>query len=539
MEENEKLKIGINSENDVSQQNGNAEVKPKNKKLTIVLVSVIIVLLIAIGVCVGLWFAGDTTKIINNKEEVVKEEENTSKKLDETKPWVYDADYNKDKEVKTVNNDEGTVWKSSDTLKYPYVNINSKYAEKVNSEIKANFEKNYEHYGISYPEKRINGSYLAEIKYEYYVTDKILSLKINEWFGAVPGGSTPKYYIYNFNLETLEEATLEDVYKECGFNTLNELNDKINITISNEKAEGNLLSDSEWYNNLFYIGKDSVFNIMVNGPVMISNLEIKTNVTKIDNNTESKTENKTDNKVSKSYFEENKNLNYSSNPADSINGKVAILKMGEKVLQTKMCDGYYEYTDNFGNTYYIKQITNITSEYRLRGNNNWAELFRAVIYYVDKDGVNKSFDTAVIVPTNKQDSYIYGPYENYTGTTSFVKSFTNLYAYEEDKNDSTNNLYVKKTLTNEYGDATKTIDVYGRDFIQIVGATGRDNIYYINKDNQLCRTSLVDLNTQILASDVKDIQIDQYDKIHAYPLGNSFLNNIAMEDSNVIYENIN
>lgn len=250
-------------------------------------------------------------------------------------------------------------------------------------------------------------------------------------------------------------------------------------------------------------------------------------------------ENKTDNKVSKSYFEENKNLNYSSNPADSINGKVAILKMSEKVFQTKMCDGYYEYTDNFGNTYYIKQITNITSEYKLRGNNNWAELFRAVIYYVDKDGVNKSFDTAVIVPTNKQESYIYGPYENYTGTTSFVKSFTNLYAYEEGKNDSTNNLYIKKTLTNEYGDATKTIDVYGREFIQIVGATGRDNIYYINKDNQLCRTSLVDLNTQILASDVKDIQIDQYDKIHAYPLGNSFLNNIAMEDSNVIYENIN
>lgn len=537
MEENEKLKIGINSENDVSQQNGNAEVKPKNKKLTIVLVSVIIVLLIAIGVCVGLWFAGDTTKIINNKEEVVKEEENTSKKLDKTKPWVYDADYNKDKEVKTVNNDEGM--KSSDTLKYPYVNINSKYAEKVNSEIKANYENNYEHYGTSYPEKEISGSYFARIEYEYYVTDKILSLKINEWFGAVPGGMTPNYYIYNFNLETLEEASLEDVYKECGFKSLDELNDKINITISNEKAKENLLSDSEWYNNMFYMGKNSVFNIMVNGPINIQNLEIKTNVTKIDNNTESKTENKTDNKVSKSYFEENKNLNYSSNPADGINGKVAILKMGEKVFQTKMCDGYYEYTDNFGNTYYIKQITNITSEYRLRGNNNWAELFRAVIYYVDKDGVNKSFDTAVIVPTNKQESYIYGPYENYTGTTSFVKSFTNLYAYEEGNNDSTNNLYIKKTLTNEYGDATKTIDVYGREFIQIVGATGRDNIYYINKDNQLCRTSLVDLNTQILASDVKDIQIDQYDKIHAYPLGNSFLNNIAMEDSNVIYENIN
>lgn len=245
------------------------------------------------------------------------------------------------------------------------------------------------------------------------------------------------------------------------------------------------------------------------------------------------------NKVNDSYFEENKDLNYTTNSTDSINGKVAILKMSEKVFQTKMCDGYYEYIDNFGNTYYIKQITNITSEYILRGNNNWAELFKAVIYYVDKDGVNKSFDTAVIVPTNKQESYIYGPYENYTGTTSFVKSFTNSYAYEESNNDSSNNLYVKKTLTNEYGDSTKTIDVYGREFTQIVGATGRENIYYINKDNELCRTSLVDLNTQILASDVKDIQIDQYDKIHAYPLGKNFLNNIAMEDSNVIYENIN
>lgn len=109
----------------------------------------------------------------------------------------------------------------------------------------------------------------------------------------------------------------------------------------------------------------------------------------------------------------------------------------------------------------------------------------------------------------------------------------------EQSNDSSNNLYVTRALTNEYGDATKTIDVYGKQFIQIVGSIGRSNVYYINKNNQLCRTSLVDLSTQILATDVKDIQIDQNDIIHAYPIGDSFMNNIAMEDNFVKYENIN
>ena len=74
MEENEKMKVENNSENVVNQQNGNSEVKPKNKKVTIVLVVLIILLILAIGICASLWFAGDTTKIINNKEEVVKEE---------------------------------------------------------------------------------------------------------------------------------------------------------------------------------------------------------------------------------------------------------------------------------------------------------------------------------------------------------------------------------------------------------------------------------------------------------------------------------
>ena len=131
-----------------------------------------------------------------------------------------------------------------------------------------------------------------------------------------------------------------------------------------------------------------------------------------------------------SYFEQNKNLNYTSNPKDNINGKVAIIKMGEKTFQTTTHDGYYTYTDNFGNSYNIKEITNITSEYRMTSNDGATNLFRAVIEYIDNNNAKKSFDTAVFVP-NDSNNYttlsINGPYENYTGTTSFVRSFTDLY----------------------------------------------------------------------------------------------------------------
>ena len=128
-----------------------------------------------------------------------------------------------------------------------------------------------------------------------------------------------------------------------------------------------------------------------------------------------------------SYFEKNADLEYTSNPKDDINGKVAIIKMGEKEFQTTMRDGYYEYKDMWENIYYIKEIINIHSEYRATGNDNWANLFEGVIEYIDKDGIKRSFDTAIIIPTDNNKAYIQGPYINYTGTTRYVKGFTNLY----------------------------------------------------------------------------------------------------------------
>ena len=136
--------------------------------------------------------------------------------------------------------------------------------------------------------------------------------------------------------------------------------------------------------------------------------------------------------VQESIFDEANSLKYTSNPKDNINGKIAVLKMGEKVFQTVKHDGYYTYTDNFNNSYNIKEITDITSEYIVTGNDNWANLFKATIKYIDNNNESKSLDIAVIVPTNSDEAYIMAPYDNYTGSTSFVKGFTDLYSEDSE-----------------------------------------------------------------------------------------------------------
>ena len=71
MNKNENLNEEIYTNNEDTNQNN----KSKDKKIAIILISIIIVLILAIGIGVGLWFAGDTTKIINNTEQIIKTEE--------------------------------------------------------------------------------------------------------------------------------------------------------------------------------------------------------------------------------------------------------------------------------------------------------------------------------------------------------------------------------------------------------------------------------------------------------------------------------
>ena len=63
---------------------------------------------------------------------------------------------------------------------------------------------------------------------------------------------------------------------------------------------------------------------------------------------------------------------------------------------------------------------------------NLINLFKATIKYIDNNNESKSLDIAVIVPTNSDEAYIMAPYDNYTGSTSFVKGFTDLYSEDSE-----------------------------------------------------------------------------------------------------------
>jgi len=93
----------------------------------------------------------------------------TSKKIDESKDWVYDADYLK--ENKKIYQDsaktEEYAVNSNKDLIVPYININLEYAKTVNENIKALYDDYYSKYGTEY-----KNPYNKESKeYNHYVLE--------------------------------------------------------------------------------------------------------------------------------------------------------------------------------------------------------------------------------------------------------------------------------------------------------------------------------------------------------------------------------
>lgn len=211
----------------------------------------------------------------DDKED--SDEKYTGSKIDKNKPWVYDANYAEGKIEKTITTFEGTEYKTVDMLIAPYININSKAAKKANKEIKDVYNLSYEKYGET---NESGAATLFKIEYEYIVKDKVLSIVVRQHNGVTNGGAGINFYTYNFNLDTYDEASLEDVFKACGFTSKEDLEDKIRITLENGVADGTVSSNSQWYNNQCYIDKNYNFNIINTEAPMGGNdsLVIKTDV---------------------------------------------------------------------------------------------------------------------------------------------------------------------------------------------------------------------------------------------------------------------
>ena len=60
------------------------------------------------------------------------------------------------------------------------------------------------------------------------------------------------------------------------------------------------------------------------------------------------------------------------------------------------------------------------------GNDNWAVLFKVTVTYTDNNNKTKKMELAIILqPSHEIQNG--GTYDDFTGTTSFVKGFTDLY----------------------------------------------------------------------------------------------------------------
>ena len=269
MENNEK-----NLQNEVNTEQNVSNVKKNDKKKTIVLVVIVLILVLILGVCIGAiaFTKNKETTVVKetDKQTEVKEETKMSKKVDESKEWVYDADYHKGKTDKTVSTlSRGITYKSSEQLKLPFINVNSDYANSINEEISNLFNKSYKVYGEAYPEKNVQNECLISYSYTYTVKENVLSVYIEEHVGYVNGEYNITYYTYNINLDTLGRASLEDVYKACGFSTEYELLEKINISIANGADENKVSKNASWKDKICYIDKNGKLNIIVDKRLVV------------------------------------------------------------------------------------------------------------------------------------------------------------------------------------------------------------------------------------------------------------------------------
>ena len=148
---------------------------------------------------------------------------------------------------------------------------------------------------------------------------------------------------------------------------------------------------------------------------------------------------------------------YTNTLTDAQNGKTAFIELESKGgLQTEKHDGYYTYVDPFENKYNIKEIKDVVSEKGMMGTDNWAALFKVTIIYVDNNNQTKTMVLAIVLLPNHEVQNM-GTYDNYTGSTSFVRSFSDLYEEDKDNNSTSVALYsdkekneIKETIENYY-----------------------------------------------------------------------------------------
>lgn len=143
-------------------------------------------------------------------------------KKDESKDWIYDAEYPKNVSKESYHLGKETFYAKD--IVVPYINIDSSYADECNKEIKEVFDEAISTFNDGVKD---GASCVTKCEYEKYIKDDVLSVIL---YYSVP--LNDQFYTYNINLKTGEQVSYEELYKIAGFDSSN-IDSKVETAITN------------------------------------------------------------------------------------------------------------------------------------------------------------------------------------------------------------------------------------------------------------------------------------------------------------------
>ncbi len=156
----------------------------------------------------------DTDEDVLEENDDVQEENKT--KIEQNKDWVYNLEYEYEVTEESFTLKSGEVYSINDIV-LPYININSDDAKKVNDEIKELYIKILKFYESEYNGNRTD---YKKTSYKIIKNLNVLSIVITVK-NSSDNTDIYDYYTYNFNLDTLNRMTYEEIYKMAEFSDNN------------------------------------------------------------------------------------------------------------------------------------------------------------------------------------------------------------------------------------------------------------------------------------------------------------------------------
>ncbi len=172
-------------------------------------------------------------------------ENKSSGKIDESKGWVYDADY-----AQEHGDLIGTSYMTSTGMENiafsdivaPWINMDSVDADYCNDEIYSVYQEMVSYYENEYYSE--DPMFYDKLNYEYYADDDLVSVLMT----VTGGGTAPEnytYYTFNLNLKTLEKMNLDEVLTlETSVDSEDKLVEKALAEV--QKEHGDVMSNVDY-----------------------------------------------------------------------------------------------------------------------------------------------------------------------------------------------------------------------------------------------------------------------------------------------------